>query len=118
MINIVPFDKNISKVIAADTTVEVFSFQVPANSKLYVTNFGNIINVFEAWGFITWIFKRNGIPIDPYHDIKDQIAFGAPLRTLAGVDISGADLFTIDIKNAYIDPVKCGIALKYELWEN
>ena len=118
MINIVPFDINKSEEILAGTTVEIFSLQVPANSKLHVTGFANSINEFDAWGTITWIFKRNGAAIDPYQEIQDQIAFGAPLRTLAGVDISGADLFTIEIKNEYIDVVKCGIALKYELWEN
>jgi len=118
MKNIVPFDENLSAEILAATTVEIFRFQVPANSKLYVTGFANSINEFDAWGVITWIFKRNGVPIVPYGAITDQIAFGAPLRTLAGVDISGADLFTIDIKNDYIDVVKCGIAIKYELWEN
>jgi len=118
MQNIVPFDMNKSAEILAGTTVEIFRLQVPANSKLYVTHFANTINEFDAWGVITWIFKRNGCPIDPYNEIQDQIAFGAPLRTLAGVEISGADLFSIDIKNEYIDVVKCGIALKYELWEN
>lgn len=118
MKNIVPFDENISLEIAAATAVEIFRFQVPANSKLCVTHFANTINEFDAWGVIIWIFKRNGVPIVPYGAITDQIAFGAPLRTLAGVDISGGDLFTIDIKNEYIDVVKCGIALKYELWEN
>lgn len=118
MKNIVPFDKNLSEEILAGTTVEIFRLQVPANSKLYVTHFANTINEFDAWGVITWIFKRNGAPIDPYQEIQDQIAFGAPLRTLAGVKISGGDLFTIDIKNEYIDVVKCGIAIKYELWEN
>ena len=118
MKNIVPFDENLSAEIEAGATLEIFRFQVPANSKLHVTHFANIINEFDAWGVITWIFKRNGAAISPYDKIQDQIAFGAPLRTLAGVHLSGADLFTIDIKNEYIDVVKCGIALKYELWEN
>lgn len=118
MKNIVPFDENKSAEVAAGATAEIFRLQVPANSKLYVTNFANTINEFDAWGVVIWIFKRNGVPIIPYEEIKDQIAFGAPLRTLAGVEICGGDLFTIDIKNEYIDGVKCGIAIKYELWEN
>lgn len=117
MENIVKKDMNKSQEIASGVTVEIFSFQVPSKAKMIVTNFANYINEFDAWGFITWILKRNGIPIYPYNDITDQIAFGAPLRELAGCEIQGGDRFSLDITNGYIDPVKCGIALKYQIWQ-
>jgi len=114
---IVKKDINVSKEIAVAATIEVFSFQVPASAKMIVKSFANYINDFSAWSFIVWILKRNGVPIYPYHEITDQIAFGAPLRELTGCEIQGADKFSIDIKNNHIDPVKCGVALKYEIWQ-
>lgn len=110
-------DINISKNVTNGTTLEFFSFQVPSKAKLVVTHFANGLNLFEAWGVITWIFKRNGVPIYPYGDIKDQIAFGAPLRELAGVEIQGGDLFQVFVKNEYLDVVGVRIALKYEIWQ-
>ncbi len=112
---ITKYSENLSKEVTATATDLIFSFQVPAGAKLTVTNFANYINTFDAWGSITWILKRNGRLIDPYGAIEDQIAFGAPLRELAGVEISGADLFEIYIKNEYADTVKCGVALSYEI---
>lgn len=109
-------DINISKEVAAGETEELFYFQVPSSSKLIVKSFANYINVFEAWGHITWTLKRNGDPIYPYHEITDQIAFGAPLRELAGCEINGADRFSIDVKNEHEDVVKIGVALKYEIY--
>lgn len=108
-------DINLSEEVAAGVTAELFSFQVPSSSKMTVKSFANTINVFEAWGLITWTLKRNGIPIYPYHEITDQIAFGAPLRELVDCEIHGADRFSIDGKNEYADTVKIGIALKYEI---
>jgi len=112
---ITEYSKNVSKEVLAGTTELLFSFQVPATAKLTVTKFANSINEFDAWGVITWIMKQNGRLIDPYGVIQDQIAFGAPLRELARVEISGGDLFEIYVKNEYIDVVKCGIALTYEI---
>jgi len=108
---------NISAEVLAGATDLFFNFQVPSKAKLINIKFANYINEFDAWGFITWIFKRNGALIDPYGAIQDQIAFGAPLREMAGVEILGADTLTIEIKNEYIDVVKCGIALSYEILE-
>ncbi len=118
MKNIVPFDENLSADVAAATTHEIFRLQVPANAKLFITHFGNYIKEFDAWGSITWIFKKNGSPIYPYNEIKDQLGWGAMLRVLSAVEVPGGDLFTIDIKNEYIDLVKSGVALKWELHEN
>jgi len=112
---IVKKDINKSQEVSASGTAQLFIFQVPARAKMIVTNFANIINEFDAWGVIKWILKRNGVPIYPYHEITDQIAFGAPLRELAGVEISGGDVFSVDVENDYIDPVKIGIALKYQI---
>lgn len=108
-------DLNLSQEVAIGATVELFSFQVPSGAKMEVTNFANYINVFEAWGLITWKFKRNGIPLYPYGEIKDQIAFGAPLRELSGVEINGGDRFSIDVINDHDAPVEVGIALNYEV---
>lgn len=109
--------KNISAEVLAGNTDLFFSFQVPSGAKMCNLFFANYINEFDAWGFITWILKRNGRLISPYNAIQDQIAFGAPLRELAGVEIAGGDLFEIYIKNEYVDVVKCGIAIKYEIWD-
>lgn len=117
MKNIVLKDLNKSHSIAADATYEIFKFAVPAASKMYVTHFGNYIKEFEAWGSIVWIFKKNGVPIYPYEEIRDQLGWGAMLRELAAVELCGADLFTIDIKNEYLDVVLCGVAIKYEIHE-
>jgi len=109
--------KNISAEVLAGTTDLFFTFQVPSGAKICNMFFANYINEFDAWGFITWILKKNGRLIEPYGAIQDQIAFGAPLRELSGVEISGGDLFEIYVKNEYIDVVKCGIAIKYEIWD-
>lgn len=114
---IVKKDKNISAEVLSGNTDLFFTFQVPGRAKMKVTNFANYINEFDAWGSITWIFKKNGALIDPYGAIEDQIAFGAPLRTMEGVEIQGGDTFQIFIKNEYIDVVKCGLAIKYEIWQ-
>lgn len=111
---ITKYSENLSAEILSSATTLLFSFQVPSGAKLTVTNFANYINTFDAWGSITWILKQNGRLIPPYGAIKDQIAFGAPLRELAGVEVSGGDLFEIYIKNEYVDTVKCGVALSYE----
>lgn len=112
---ITKYSENLSAEVLASATDLLFSFQVPGNSKLTVTHFANSINEFDAWGNITWILKKNGRLISPYGEIQDQIAFGAPLRELVGVEASGGDLFEIYIKNEYIDVVKCGVALSYEV---
>lgn len=108
---------NISAEVLAGNTDLLFTFQVPSGAKLCNIFFANYINEFDAWGLITWILKDNGRLLYPYGEITDQIAFGAPLRELSGVEISGGDLFEIYVKNGYIDVVKCGIAIKYEIWD-
>jgi len=113
--NVVRKDENISQTVLAGITAQLFSFQVPIKSKMEVTNFANYLDEFDAWGHVTWIFKINGVPFYPYNAIKDQIAFGAPLRELAGVVVSGGDVFSIEVINNYIDPVIIGIAINYEI---
>jgi len=113
--NVIRKDLNISQEIAIGATVELFSFPVPAKAKMEVTNFANYIDCFDAWGLITWKFKRNGVPLYPYEEIMDQIAFGAPLRELAGIEICGGDVFSIDVTNDHDAVVKVGIALNYEV---
>jgi len=117
MIYITPKDENLSAEIAVDATHEIFRFTVPARAKGFITHFGNYIKDFDAWGSITWIFKKNGVPVYRYHEIKDQLGWGAQLRELSPIEICGADVFTIDIHNGYLDVMKCGVAIKYEIHE-
>jgi len=104
-----------SRNINAGATVEIFRYQVPSYSKLFIIRFGNYINIFEAWGSITWVFKRNGIPISPYNTIQDQLGYPAQLGQCAGVKIAGGDVFSIDVINDFSDVVSCGISLAYEV---
>lgn len=109
-------DIDLSNEIFASTTIEIFNFSVPPSAKAKITAFANRLNEFDAWGLVMWIFKKNGITLYPYNDITDQIAMGAPLRELEGTELIGGDVFSIDIKNDYIDVVKAGISLKWEIY--
>jgi len=84
---IVKKDKNISAEVLSGDTDLFFTFQVPSRAKMNNIKFANYINEFDAWGFITWIFKKNGVLVDPYGAIQDQVAFGAPAIYLRKLDL-------------------------------
>lgn len=110
-------DINISQPIPDTETVVLFTLQVPVRSKAVITDFGNYVSVFDSWGNIIWRFRNNGILIFPYHEIRDQLGYSAQLRSLAGVVISGGDVFTIEAENQHGAEVGVGIALKWEIHE-
>ncbi len=104
-----------SQNIASGSTLELWRFLVPSKCKLILTDFGNYINDPDAWGSITWRFKRNGVGVYPYTQIEDQLGYASQLASLDGVECSGSDVFLIEATNNYGDVVKVGIVLKYEL---
>jgi len=104
-----------SQNIASGVTVELWRFEVPAKTRLILTDFGNYINETDAWGLITWRFKRNGVAVYPYSNIEDQLGYASQLASLEGVECTGGDLFVIEATNNYGDVVKVGIVLKYQL---
>jgi len=114
-VDILNYGLNTSQFIASGNTSELWSFRVPSKCRLIITRFGNYINEPDAWGLITWRFKRNGVGVYPYTQIEDQLGYPSSLASLDGVECGGGDLFVVEATNNYGDVVKVGIVLRYEL---
>lgn len=112
---ITKYGLNTSQDIVSGNTSELWRINVPSQSKLIITHFGNYINEPDAWGLITWRFKRNGVGVYPYSQIEDQLGYPSSLASLDEVEAQGSDLFVIEATNNYGDTVKVGIVLKYRL---
>lgn len=104
-----------SQDVTSGVTVELWRFLVPPKAKLTITHFANYINIPDAWGLVTWRFKRNGVGLYPYSDIEDQLGYASQLAALDRVECNGGDLFVVEATNNYADEVKVGIVLKYIL---
>ena len=114
-VDILNYGLNTSQFIASGNTSELWRFVVPSKSKLILTHFGNYINEPDAWGSITWRFKKNGVGVYPYSRIEDQLGYPSSLVSLDQVEAGGGDLFVIEATNDYGDVVKVGIVFKYQI---
>lgn len=115
MKNSQPFDVITSKSVLAGETKLLWDFKVPQNAVVKITNMGNTIDEPEAWGYVYWTLKRNGVGVHPYDKLIDQIGYGALLKEISIDDFQGGDLIEVYATNNYIDTLDVGLLLKVVL---
>ncbi|MBA7496234.1 hypothetical protein ES702_06833 [subsurface metagenome] len=112
--NLISKDINLSQSVPTTSLRTLLSLQVPSRGFMKLTHFGNYMDTVAAWGLVTWMIKRNGIGVYPYHGILDQIGSGIEPRLIEPLIFNGGDLLTIDVYNAYAGTVGIGISVKHE----
>jgi len=82
---------------------------------MLITHFGNYIDIVAAWGVVTWRMLKNGVHVNPYGAILDQLGRREEPREIAPINFNGGDTLTIVVTNAHTAAVQCGIAIKFEV---
>ncbi len=111
------FDVIESKTVLASATELLWSYKVPPNAILKITKFGNTLKEPDAWGYVFWTIKRNGVPAEaPYDAIYDQLGFGAMLKDVNIDEFHGGDLVEVYTTNNYIDFTGVGLLMVVEVY--
>lgn len=113
------YDENSSLACGLGLTVTLYSFQVPAKSKMILTHLSNYLNLATHWLHVTWRVLRNGVQVEPYGAITDQLGLSEQPRKIRPVKFNGGDTMTIiatdDAVVAQPPVLAVGIALKFEV---
>ncbi len=111
-------DFNTSVVCGIGAAVNLWTFNVPQESVLILTKFANYLNLAGHWGDVTWIIYRNGVTVNNYEAIQDQIGLQSRPRKIERLVFRGGDQVRIDAVDAGViaqPPVlNVGIAVVYE----
>ena len=116
--HVIEKDANTSLVCGAGLTVNLFDYFVPQKGKMILTFFSNYLNLAGHWGAVTWVISRNGVPINNYEAIQDQIGLQSRPRKIQRLVFHGGDrcLITATDDNTIAQPpvLETGIAIRYE----
>lgn len=111
-------DFNASLPCGAGLTVDLWDFQIPQKSVMIITHFSNYMNLAGHWGAVTWVISRNGVPVNNYEAIQDQIGLQSRPRKIERLLFQGGDrcLITATDDNTIAQPpvLNTGIAIRYE----
>ena len=111
-------DFNTSIACGLGLTVNLWTFQVPQKSVMILTYFSNYLNLAGHWGDVTWVIYRNGVPVNNYEAITDQLGLQSRPRKIERLVFYGGDQIRIDATDAGViaqPPVLAvGIAGRYE----
>ncbi len=102
-----------SKTVTAGTELVIATIEVPSHGHLSLFRIGNYVDDTTAWGHVTWRVRRNGIPVSPIDEIKDEIGWGALPGDVEAVDFKGGDVLDVLGVNDHTGDVKMGIRLGY-----
>jgi hypothetical protein len=111
------YDYESSKSVTSGSTETLFTFQVPENNILVFRKFGNDLSDVAGWGNVSFSIQKNGIGIDPYDNIKDQIGYLSMPKDISAIKINPFDILEIKITNNYSATLKAGIVFQYDLLE-
>ncbi|MBA7497077.1 hypothetical protein ES702_07686 [subsurface metagenome] len=113
------YDENSSIVCGVGLTVTLYTFQVPNKSKMLLTHLSNYLNLNGHWTHVIWRVLRNGVQVEPYGAITDQLGLSEQPRKIRNIKFNGGDTLTIvaidDGTIAQPPALAVGIALKFEL---
>ncbi len=111
------YDYESSKSVTAGSTETLFTFHVPENNILVFRKFGNDLSDVAGWGNVSFSIQKNGIGIDPYDNIKDQIGYLSMPKDISAIKLNPFDILEIKITNNYSATLKAGIVFQYDLLE-
>jgi len=111
--------ENISMPHPRGTTITLFTYRVSSKSKMTLTHFSNYLNLPGHWHHVTWSIQRNGIGVDPYDAISDQMGLTTEPGLITPLDLRGGDelriIATDDNSIAQPPDLATGIAIRYEV---
>jgi hypothetical protein len=96
------------------TTVSLVNYWVPAKCHVTIRKGANYTDTITAWGSITWILQRNGIPVPPYQAMLDPLGNSQLLDEMEPVQFFGGDLLEVLAYNNSGGAVGMGFALQYD----
>jgi len=111
------YDYESSTNVTAGATKTLFSYQVPAGCILVFRKFGNDLSDVSGWGNVSFSIQKNGVGLDPYDNIKDQIGYLSMPKDISAIKINPFDIIEIKITNNYSATLKAGIVFQYDLLE-
>ena len=118
MKNIIEKDENISMLHAQGTTIVLFTYVVPPKSKMVLTHFSNYLSLAGHWTHVMWSIRKNGVGINPYNTLTDEIGVQTEPRKIRRLEFQGGDVLIINATddNTIGQPpnLRTGIAIKYE----
>jgi len=108
-------DITTSATLNSNSTTTIFSYQVPAQAKVYLKKFGQLISDFSAVGSVIWKILRNGNPVYPYENIKEIIGNAYQPIDTENIEFQGGDLLSVVIINNYSTSLNLGIRIVFEV---
>lgn len=106
-------EKSVS--LAAASSVELYSFVVPPNATLTLRKLGNYTDA-GGWTYITWRLRKNGIPVYPYENVKDQRGIGNTPADTEPIIFSGGDVLSVTAENSHGSTAfTAGLSIGYDL---
>ena len=105
-----------SQSVSSSASATLYSYRVPASSYIILRKLGNYLDTAGAWGSVTWKLLRNGVPVYPYENIKDQRGVGNTPADTEPVFFSGGDELSVYVTNAYGSAVICGVSIAFDIF--
>jgi hypothetical protein len=99
---------------AAPSTATIIEIPVPTKVLMRILEIGNFCRTPAAWGTIRWDFFHDDLPLYPFQQIYDQIAFGTTRQAVKNIEIRGGHRFRVRGYNGSGADVVMGISLCYE----
>lgn len=104
-----------SQQLAAGGSVELYRFAVPPTATLTLRKLGNYTDA-GGWTYMTWRLRKNGIPVYPYENIKDQRGIGNTPADTEPIVFSGGDVLSVTAENAHgTTTFTAGLSIGYDL---
>lgn len=104
-----------SATIGAGLTVNLITLNIPAGLLFEIDKIANYVNDVNAWGFMTWTLKHNGVLIPYINTIKDQYGFSGEPRKVNHDWLYSAGKFTVDVTNSSGVDYQAGFILQGNL---
>jgi hypothetical protein len=105
-----------SATITKASTVTLFTKNIPTNLHLFINKFANYVADVSAWGYLTWKVCRNGIPIPPLDNVKDEYGdIATPYELAEESEFSPGDEISCTVTNtSNTDDYAAGVCVKGE----
>ena len=110
-------DLNVEMTVANGVTQVLWTYTVPAKSRMVLKKFGNTVAPVGAWGTVTWRIIINSVGYSPYDNVLAQIGRTEEPRPIENLELLGGDVLVINTTNLSGANADIGIALSYELQE-
>lgn len=104
-----------SQSLAAGATAALHTYAVPPNCTLTLRKLGNYTDA-GGWTYITWRLRKNGIPVYPYENIKDQRGIGNTPADTEPIIFSGGDVLDVIATNSHGSTAfTAGLSIGYDV---